>query len=151
MEWPSSTLSRFELVWTWLSVCLLCKMSRNLETVKERNFHWKTLNTITNLSPQVKILGSFFRRIHQVKAFFLIPIPTCIRSGTVSSNSFISKGFLHKQVEFKFIVHFKHKIVRVWGKIFGQILNYVDLRINRVRVRRAWPVVGWISMLSSGV
>ena len=65
------------------------------------------------------------------------------RSGTVNSESFVGKDFLrikwkYELAMFELTVHFKHEMI---GKHFTETSNKVELRINRVRVNRARPVL----------
>ena len=59
-------------------------------------------------------------------------------SGTVNSKSFVNKDFLQNKWKYELTVHFKHEMI---GKLFTETSNKVDLRINRVRINRARPVM----------
>ena len=65
-------------------------------------------------------------------------VKTCYRSGTVNSKSFVSKDLLRIKWNFELTVHFKHEMI---GKHFIESSNKVELRINRVRINRARPVL----------
>ena len=60
------------------------------------------------------------------------------RSGTVNSKPFVGKVFLRIKWKFELTVHFKDEIIL---KHVTEILNEVELQINRVRMNRARPVM----------
>ena len=60
------------------------------------------------------------------------------RLATVNSKSFVGKDFLQNKWKYKLTVHFKHETI---GKHFTETSNKLELRINRVRINRARPVI----------